>query len=321
MQKKTEDGFNAVNYVFYLVIILTVCIVFACARFLDGVRVAEQTCDQGLHLIESGVLAINAKKETIGFMADSGMKRVNIVTAVDNGSTMTTAEQSQLSEIGNYIEQEFQKRMSLKGSHPSGGILSFTCGEDSDVLLTNVVIYDPVYEVQVYAGDLSLSGTFETKFWDSLREILQAWTNGDVEKLENWPEIAKEYEENPGIVPTVTLGNITGWVRYQLQFDSSNHYTGATKAILGTTAPVLNADPSVGMGGNITKQAEGASIEMSMKITVRGVKQIFAESSAAGSSLTKVDPLFVKNPQAPETDIIITQAADIVPAERDLRKR
>lgn len=310
-----EDGFNGINYVFYLMIILTIWVTFACATFLDGARVAEQTCDINLHEIESGILAMNGQQDIIGYEATSNFKRVHIIPGL-----ATSAEGNQVRTIGEYIEEEFAKRFILDGSKAKSGILKQTCG-DSDVNLTRVVIYEPDIEINIVTGDGTNLGAYQASIY---QHIIQAWQSGDMESIQQWIPGIDGFDYNPEITPTIELGNIKKWYVYTLNFDANNKYTGYSRSEASVAnTPTLKRDPSFGLAGNTEKKAEGATIEMTMAITVHGVRQVFAESEAGRqtSMFGVIKPMYATNPQAKQYAITITQAADIVPAARDKRKR
>ena len=311
-----EDGFNGINYVFYLMIILTIWVVFACATFLDGARVAEQTCDINLHEIESGVLAMNGKTTIIGTGTEAEMKRIHIIPGY-----ATTNESTQVNAIGEYISEEFKKRFVLDGNKAVNGILKQTCG-DSDVNLTRVVIYEPDIEINIITGSGTNLGTYQASIYE---HIIQAWQTGDAEQVQQWiPTTTTEFQYDPEVLPKLQYGNILRWYVYTLNFDANNdyvNYTRATKSVANT--PTLMVDPSLGLAGNTAKRAEGSTIEMTMAITVHGVRQVFAESEAGRqtSMFGVIKPMYASNPQAREYAITITQAADIVTAPGDKRKR
>ena len=310
-----EDGFNGINYVFYLMIILTIWVVFACATFLDGARVAEQTCDINLHEIESGVLAMNGKTTVIGTGTEAEMKRIHIIPGY-----ATANENTQVNAIGEYISEEFKKRFVLNGSKAVNGILKQTCG-DSDVNLTRVVIYEPDIEMTVVAADGTTIGTYQASIYQN---IIQAWQSGDTEQVQQWIPDGVTFQYDPSALPQVEYGNVLRWYVYTLNFDANNeyvNYTRATKSVANT--PTLMVDPSLGLAGNTAKRAEGSTIEMTMAITVHGVRQVFAESEAGRqtSMFGVIKPMYASNPQAREYAITITQAADIVAAPDDKRKR
>lgn len=316
--RKTEDGFNGINYVFYLMVVLLVWIIFACATFLDGARVAENACDIGLHEIESGALALNGKLANLGGGYDAKLKRVHIIPAVG-----TSGEGAQVAAVGSYIESEFKKKFVLVGSKAEGGILKQTC-EDADVNLTKVVIYEPIMPITISIGDTTLLAT-GSEFSAQVLAAIAAWqADGDMTSIHQWPTLEQYLAEHPTAEPVVTYGAITQWIGYELHFDANNHYTTYTKKTYTTAnPPKIQRDPSLGLAGNTEKVCEGATIEMTMSITVYGVRRIFADSAAGTNSgvFDHVDPMFANNPTKQAHTITITQAADIVPADSDSRKR
>lgn len=320
---KKEDGFNGVNYVFYLMIVLTIWVVFACATFLDGARVAENNCDINLHEIESGILAMNGSTDIIGTELGSELKRAHIIPAVDGTTNSRTADETtQVRAIGYYIEAEFKKRFCLEGSKPTAGILKTACGADSDVNLTRVVIYEPVMDITVVAPDGTTIGTFQPAIYE---HIIQAWQSGNSEDVQQWiPTTTTDFHYDPSVLPSVEYGPITRWVIYTIRFNENNNYAGYTKQRVSVAnTPTLKRDPSFGLAGNTTKKAEGATIEMTMAITIRGVNQVFADSTVGANSgiFDHIDPMYKDTPTRTDHSITITQAADIVPAETDKRKR
>lgn len=293
--RKTEPG-NAINYVTYLMAILLTTVLFCYAIFNDESKLAEEVCENGLHIIESGVLALNRGGETLGPGEIAKLPKSHIISGVTYTKTKSATENTQVNAVGNYITTNFRSHMGLNSSSavPQKGILKNICKGDS-VTLQPVKIYEPVYTITATIGNLTLTG----KMWS---EIIQKWKETD--GVKQWDDPAEISKNKSGSVSYA----ITGWVIYTLNFDANNNYIGYDKNT-STTAPSLKRDPSLKTKSGAA--VEGATIEISMDITLHGVKQIFAESTAT--------QIFATNPAEPTYKKTITQAADIVIAEKDSR--
>lgn len=101
---------------------------------------------------------------------------------------------------------------------------------------------------------------------------------------------------------------ITGWIRYDLYFDGNNNYMDAN-----TTKTFVDAasNPTLKNGSQI----EGATIEATLAVSFRGVRNIFA-GVHSGSG-----PMFSANPEDTIYDIEVTQSTDIVISTLDKRQK
>lgn len=294
--RKTEPG-NTVNYATYFMAIVMITVLFSFAVFNDEIKLAEEVCENGLHIIESGVLSLNKGGATSGPSEVAKLPKAHIIPGVTYSKTSTTTETAQVNAVGNYISTNFRNQMGLGANAvPTTGILSTLCKGDS-VTLSRVKIREPIYTITATIGNLTLTG----KMWS---EIIQKWKETD--GVKQWDDPAEISKNKSGTVSYA----ITGWVTYTLNFDANNNYTGYTKDTPTTAPPSLKKkDPS--LKTNAPGYVEGATIEITMDLKLHGVKKIFAAS--------EISHIFATNVVEPTYNISITQAADIVIADDDSR--
>lgn len=304
---KFEDGTNFVNYAVYFYAILICIVIYAFMNFHNSTYVVEEQCETALHIIESEMLAFRTASSNL--MGNSPFKdtvlesnktlrdleRAHIVPSVKYQSSKTTDENKDIKSIGDAISSRFKASFNLDGSTPKEGFIKNVVTDDSTVTISSCKIYEPIYDISVTIDGLTGSG----RVWD---DIIKGW---DETTVQQWTDPDGEKE----IKVTHT---ITGWVVYTLSFNNNNAYTSYTKDLFDVDhTPTIKRDPSLGKKSD--KKVEGATIEMSMNINLKGVKQIFAGSDEAG--------IFARDPVNKTYNLTITQATDIVIADEDSRKR
>lgn len=305
--QKMEDGTNFVNYAVYFYAIIICIVVYAFMNFHNSAYVLEEQCETSLHIIESEMLSFRTKstilagnspfKDTVleSNKTLRDLERAHIVPSVKYQAGKTSEENLDVKSIGNAISSRFKAAFNLSGSVPNEGFIKNVVTDASTVTINSCKIYEPVYDISVTIDGLTGSG----RVWE---DIIQTWDESTVGQWTD-PDGDKEIRVTHDIV---------GWVVYTLNFNNDNAYVSYTKELFDTDhTPTIKRDPSLGKKSD--KKVEGATIEMSMNITLKGVKQIFAGSDEAG--------IFARNPVNKTYDLTITQATDIVIADEDSRKR
>ena len=302
-----EEGTNFVNYAVYFYAIIICIVVYAFMNFHNSAYVLEEHCETALHIIESEMLSFRTASTVLtgaspfdGTVLEDNktlrdLERAHIVPSAKYQASKTADENKDVKSIGNAISSRFKAAFNLTGSVPNEGFIKSVVTDASAVTISSCKIYEPVYDISMTIDGLTGTG----RVWD---DIIKNWDSTTVGQWTD-PDGDKEIKVTHAI---------TGWVVYTLNFNSNNAYVSYTKELFDVAhTPSIKRDPSLGKKGD--RKVEGATIEMSMNINLKGVKQIFAGSDEAG--------IFARNPVNKSYDLTITQATDIVIADEDSRKR
>ena len=221
---------------------------------------------------------------------------MHIITKYDTTSR-TTAEENQVRLLANSFSDSIKEQLDLDGSHPTSSILKSMCGEESDILIKKLVIFEPVYSRTV-------TKTSKGKI---------AGTNLDIYDFE------------------VTY-SIDNWIVYNINFDGSNNYIGFTKDLrTGTDAPLLeNGNEAEGatIEATLGTKFNGVrNIFAGINTTPPTVQENVYQFGSAYNNLTAnhydltgtEGAIFSATPTQVEYDIEVTQSVDIVVAHQDSR--
>ncbi len=295
--RKKENGSGGFSYAMCFIGIVTIALVYTYTTFISNLYVVESVIENGLHLVENIVLTSNqsivTNNNSIYERNDAyerEMQRTNIVTECIYSDSFSDAEEQQVATLGKLFQDSLIKQFNLSNNtHPSSGILKNMCGEESDIIIIgDVIIYEPVYRLDVSPPALNPDAEVE----DDPKYVSKKWI------------FSTDY-------------TITGWVQYNLHF-TNNAYSGCSKKIC--SQPTLK-------NGNLV---EGATIESTVGLSLKGLKNIFADVSTTTPTidangnydLSNVEGgMFSKNPTQNIYDVTVTQAVDIVIADKDSRKR
>lgn len=290
---KKESGTGGISYAMYFIAIITTVVLFVYTTFNAQLFVLESILENGLHLIESTVLTANQSSIVGGERQDEferELRRMKIVTASVYQDAWDNAEQAQVNKLGRLFEETMIEQFGLVNDTNPGS-----------GVLKNMCGEDADILI---AGDVYL---YEPEY-----EMTIARTGVPDAVEETDPKyITKSYDFE------VTY-DIVGWIEYRLSF-SNNIYQGATKRICSNVPQLLLGD-----------EAEGATVEATLGVSFKGLKNIFAgiptatpSVESAGSwdePLTVEKGMFAENPEQIEYSVLITQAMDIVVAENDSRR-
>lgn len=260
-----------------------------------------------LHVIESAVITSNQGSIIDGKRNDPyerELKRMHIITESvpgNNALMVGTKEYNQVYALGAMYEETFKKEFSLKNDATPAGSSIFTklCGPDGKIISGDVVT---IYE-PVY--DITVT-----------REDNPGYTTETDNKYAD-----QKYKFNIHY-------NIVSWIQYDLIFNSSNEFQSATKKLLSTTPKLSNGD-----------DCEGATIEATVNVSFKGVRNLFAGIDGGNPKVTgtKADGtdfgvtdtggkgMFAtkENMDASRVtyDVTVKQSVDIVLADKDRRKK
>ena len=279
---KKESGSGPLNYTWYFIAILICIVVFAFNRFHIGLYVVEEIVENGLHIAESGAVAMNMKE-------DEFLTKVHMIPAADDNkeSSLSPTEEEEVRKVANAFSARFIEQLKLNNNaNPTMGTLAGYCGTDSKVLITSCRVVEPVYEVIVTRHEIPEEETTETEESEETEET-ESTEEDDKEFIENDYDFTVEYE-------------IVGWKEYPIYFQN-NHFSNIGTPQFTTTPPILK-------NGN---RIEGATIEATVELSFNGVKNIFASAGESG--------IFTKNPSTDHYVVTVTQAFDIVTVDNDSR--
>lgn len=291
---KKEDGSSGLlNYVWYFIAIIICIVIFAYNRFNIGLYVVESIVENGIHIAESGSVAMNMRE-------DEFLTKVHMIPAADDNpdSSLSTEEETEVKKIANAFSDRFKNQLDLNdNANPTKGTLAGYCGTDSKILITEFTLVEPVYEIIVERHEIPVEE-------DPEENPEEEEEDGDEEGAEG--EENPEEEEDPDMefikndYDFTIRYEIIGWKKYPVYF-SNNHLSSIGMPQFTTTPPMLK-------NGN---QIEGATIEATVELSFSGVKNIFANASEGG--------IFTNNPTAPNYHVSVTQAFDIVTVDNDSR--
>lgn len=308
--KKKEiamDTGDGISYAMYFVVIIMGVFIFAFRIFHFDLLVLEETLENRLHVIESAVITSNQGSVIDGKRNDPyerELKRMHIITESvpgNNALMVGTKEYNQVYALGAMYEETFKKEFSLKNDATPADSSIFTklCGPDGKIISGDVVT---IYE-PVY--DITVT-----------REDNPDYTTETDNKYAD-----QKYKFNIHY-------NIVSWIQYNLTFNSSNEFQSATKKLLSTTPKLSNGD-----------DCEGATIEATVNVSFKGVRNLFAGIDGGNPKVTgtKADGtdfgvtdtggkgMFAtkENMDASRVayDVTVKQSVDIVLADKDRRKK
>lgn len=238
-----EEG-SILSYVWYLGAIFVIAIVFSYSTFLADLFLIESTLNNSLHIAESASMA--APLTSSGFIEEDEMLvKLKIITASNPGSSsLNLYEKNQLEIVGKFFMNTLSEQLSISGATPTGGILKSRCTEDAKVRVTELIIYEPQYEV-----------------------IKTREENPDAEEEE------EPFEEKDIIFNIDYELDNTKWIKYTIVFSETNSYASAKKELL-SSAPTLHDG----------RKAEGATMQAALGLQLKGVRDIFSKVSNGGTT-------------------------------------
>lgn len=252
--KETENGSGGITYAMCIMLIFVVVIFYTFTIFHANTYVLAEILENGLHVIESSVLATPEDEGAADFNKDLHRLKIIPKSTTDLSGLNYETEKQQVNEIGNKIQDMFITEFSLTNyKHPSKGMLLNMCGNDTDTeiaIADNVVIYEPIYKKKVEV----------TENPDTI--VLP----GDNYVPNKWNFLIN-YE-------------IIAWVKYELHFVDNIYQNTYHKTVYN------QKDLSVMKNGEMTR-LEGAMIEMTARVIFKGVNNIFA---TGGQSLFTNNP-------------------------------
>lgn len=301
-----ESG-DGINYAMYFVAIIMGVFIFTFRIFHFDLLVLEETLENRLHVIESAVITANQGSVVDGKRTDPyerELKRMHIVTeSVPGNSTLMigTNEYNQVYALGKTYEETFKEEFNLKNdaTQKTDSIFTKLCGQNGRIISGEIVT---IYE-PVY--DITVT-----------RQDNPGYTAETDDKYAD-----QKYKFNIDY-------NIIGWIQYDLKYNSNNEFQSATKKILSSTPTLSNGD-----------ECEGATIEASVNVDFKGVKNLFAGIEAGNPKITgtKEDGsdfgvtdtggkgMFATSEAMDNSrvsyDVTVKQSVDIVLAEKDKRKK
>lgn len=285
---RKESGSGPLNYTWYFIAILICIVVFTFNRFHIGLYVVEEIVENGLHIAESGAVAMNMTE-------DNFLTKVHMIPSADtaymegnlNSFSSDGKEEEEVRKVANAFSARFTEQLKLNNNaNPTMGTLAGYCGTDSKVLITSCRVVEPVYEVIVTRHEIPEEETTETEESEETEET-ESTEEDDKEFIENDYDFTVEYK-------------IVGWKEYPIYFQN-NHFSNIGTPQFTTTPPILK-------NGN---RIEGATIEATVELSFNGVKNIFASAGESG--------IFTKNPSTDHYVVTVTQAFDIVTVDNDSR--
>lgn len=154
-RKKTkyyEAGVNGINYAMYVIAIIMTLVIFRFLTFQMGLYVVQQHLQDSLHIAGSAGLAYNYGDSSLYEM---DLDRLYVVDLA-KGSTSKNwnlGEKEQALALGKWITSQYVNKMELKGElidspkiYPTDSMMISMCGEDTQVYLSHLDIYQPLYE-------------------------------------------------------------------------------------------------------------------------------------------------------------------------------
>lgn len=315
LKKERADG--GISYAMYFIGIVTCIVLYVFLKFDADLYMVEECLENGIHIAESRILTVNHDPVVDGKRGDTferELSRAHIVTKYDSAhstvQTGTGSEAEQIRTLGDAFSDAVKEQLSLDdNSHPTKGILKTMCGEDSVIHIEEMVIYEPVYEKRVTASE---GGTIDG--------------SGGI----------REYNFDVSYTPT-------HWIKYTLSFNpSTNRYDSSS--LTKTIAPVSGSSQIFSLKNG--EKLEGATVEATLSISFKGIRNIFAGVNTRTPSVIndqyrfdmdgtvlKADgydmtgtggPMFSQAPVQELTyeganRIFVTQASDIVFIQNDER--
>lgn len=290
--QKTESGSGGISYAMYFIAIVITAFLYSFTTFSASLYVIEEVLENGLHIVENVVLTSNQASITETGREDTfdrELQRMKIVTKSTYQNTWGVNEQEQVNNLGEKFQDALVSQLGLVSNiHPSSGILAKMCGTDANIAIVgDVIIYEPIYDLQV----------IRTSNADAIIETDEHYVT------KSW-DFTTDY-------------TIVGWVEYDLHY-TNNVYQGCSKKLCSQTPILTNG-----------KQAEGATIEATLGVSFAGLKNIFAGISTTTPTIGtdgEIDMsgvengMFSNNPEQLTYQVQVTQAMDIVIADKDSRK-
>lgn len=287
---KKENGSGALNYTWYFIAIIICIVIFAFNKFHMGLYVVEEIVENGLHIAESGAVAVNMTE-------DNFLTKVHMIPSADtaymegnlNSFSSDGKEEEEVRKVANAFSTRLIEQLKLNdNANPTIGTLAEYCGTDSKVSIISCRLIEPVYEIVVTRHEIPEEENPEPEEPENPDESEETEpTEDDKEFIDNDYDFTVEYV-------------IQGWKEYPIYF-INNHFSNIGTPQFTTTPPVLK-------NGN---QIEGATIEATVELSFNGVKNIFASTGESG--------IFTKNPTSQHYVVNVTQAFDIVTVDNDSR--
>lgn len=287
---KREQGHGGISYAMCFVAIVITCVLYSFATFNANLFVVEEILENGLHIVESAVLTTN-QRESIDDDADpyeKELERMRIVSKCTFQNAWEEEEKEQIDGLGKNFQDSLVEQLGLVNNvHPGSGTLKNICGDDSSILVVgDVVIYEPVYDVSI-----TRTGTSNLETEDDERYVSKQW----------------EFE---------TTYTVTGWIKYNLHY-VNNVYQTCTKEICAETPKIKNGNKVEGATIEATLGASFAGL----KNIFAGVSTTVPAVDEKGNvNMAGVKGgMFSNTPSQLKYSVQVTQAMDIVPANQDSR--
>lgn len=273
-----EHGDAGISYAMYFIAIIVTLVLFVFMQFNTGIYVAEEVLENGLHIAENKAMTVNQSTvDETGTRIDEfnkEVKRLHIVTSYDKTSSSITTSERQQLKA---IGDDFSNTLQQQLGL-SGSTPSLGILKELCSSNSNVILSEPVV-------------IYEPIYERTVKRTDDGIISGT--------SVGKYLFESKYV--------ITGWIKYELFFDGNNNYmaANASKSFIDVAS-----NPTLRNGSKI----EGATIEATLAVSFRGVRNIFA-GVHSGSG-----PIFSSNPQDTIYDVEVTQSTDIVISTLDGRQ-
>lgn len=223
---KKEPGSGGPVYVTCLWGMLVSVVLFIYLTFCADLFLIENELDIAIHFAESKALTQNNQSdnkedrihiipnhtpENVYIRADGKLctKNGTVINKLDITSTMSDAEKKEVETVANVFLNSIISSLNLKNRiHPQDGILVKRCGTDSNVLVTKLVIYEPIYGIKVTANKKNETG-----------EVLEP------------PFVEEKYDFSISY-------QIVKWIKYEIPC-TNNSISGSIKKTACTSTPKL----------------------------------------------------------------------------------
>ena len=274
-----ERGDAGISYAMYFIAIIMVLVLYVFMRFNAGIYVAEEVLENGLHITENKAMTVNQSTvDETGTRIDEfnkEVKRLHIVTSYDKDSSSITTSEREQLKV---IGNDFSSTLQQQLGL-TGSTPSLGILKELCSSNSKVVLSGPVI-------------IYEPIYERTVKRTNNGFISGT---------LVRKYQFESKYV-------ITGWIQYNLYFDGNNNYMDAN-----TTKMFIDVanNPTLRNGSQI----EGATIEATLAVSFRGVRNIFAGVHSGSGSM------FSANPEDTIYDIEVTQSTDIVISTLDRRQK